>query len=77
MPRLASKQPRVDNVISQDAALNMVLDQLRPVGCFLGEFGFNLAPLDRLSGPLGGRGRSLGFFNLEVFILLWICVSEC
>jgi hypothetical protein len=56
---LTGKQPRVDNVISQDTALDMVLDQLRPVGRFLGYLGFNFAPLDRRRGPLGGRGRSL------------------
>lgn len=55
--------------MSQDTALNVILDQLRPVRCFLGDFGFNLAPLDRLRGPLGGRGRSLGFFNLEILLL--------
>lgn len=70
MTRLTDKQPRVDNVISQDTALNVILDQLRPVGYLLGDFGFNLAPLDRLRGPLGRRGRGLGFFNLEVFLLL-------
>lgn len=76
MPRLTGKQPRVDNIMSQDTALDMVLDQSRPIGCFLGNSDFNFAPLDRFRGPLSGRGRSLGFFNFKIFLLLRIYSAE-
>lgn len=68
--RLTRKQARIDNVVSQDAALDVILDQPRPVGCFLGDSGFHSAPLDGLGGPLGGRGRSLRLFNPEILLLL-------
>lgn len=40
--QLAGKQPRGSNITSQDTALNMVLDELFLLGCFLG--GLRLEP---------------------------------
>lgn len=77
VPCLTGKQSPIYNVVSQHTALNMVLGQLRPVGCFLSNSGFNFAPLDRFRGPLNGRGRSLRFFNFEILLLLRIYILAC
>lgn len=68
--RLPGEQARGNGVTGQDAALDMVLCELLPLGRLLGDVGLALPALHGGGGPLRCGGRRLGLFNLEVSLLL-------